>query len=159
MKCPYCLEDKSKVVDKRDTPEEETIRRRRECLKCQKRYTTYERIELTGITVKKKDGRRESFDRSKLLGGILKACEKRPISRDVVEKLVSEIEAELRHMEGKEVESSDIGKLAMEKLMDMDKVAYIRFASVYREFADIRSFERELTRLRKKREAKKDKGV
>jgi transcriptional repressor NrdR len=157
MKCPYCLEDRSKVVDKRDTPEEETIRRRRECLSCKKRYTTYERIELTGITVKKKDGRRESFDRNKLLGGLLRACEKRPISRDIIEKLVSEVEAEVRHLEGSEVESSEIGKLAMEKLMGLDKVAYIRFASVCREFADIRSFERELLRLKKKRE-KKNKG-
>ena len=147
MKCPYCLEDKSKVVDKRDTPEEETIRRRRECLSCKKRYTTYERIELTGITVKKKDGRRESFDRNKLLGGLLRACEKRPISRDIIEKLVSEVEAEVRHLEGSEVESSEIGKLAMEKLMGLDKVAYIRFASVYREFTDLESFDKELKKL------------
>lgn len=156
MRCPYCLHEESKVVDKRDTPEEETIRRRRECLKCAKRYTTYERIELTGITVKKKDGRREGFDRGKLLGGVLKACEKRPISRERVEKLVSGIEAELRNVEGKEIESTEIGKLAMEKLRDLDKVAYIRFASVYREFDDIRSFERELVKLKKNPE-KKDK--
>ena len=154
MKCPYCLDEESRVVDKRDTPEEETIRRRRECLSCGKRYTTYERIELTGITVKKKDGKRESFDRGKLLSGILKACEKRPISRERVEILVNEIEAELRHLEEKEVESSEIGRLAMEKLRELDKVAYIRFASVYREFADIRSFERELVKLKKKPEKK-----
>jgi transcriptional repressor NrdR len=154
MRCPYCLDENSKVVDKRDTPEEETIRRRRECLSCQKRYTTYERIELTGITVKKKDGRREGFDRGKLLGGVLKACEKRPISRERIEKLVSGIEAELRNLEGKEIESTEIGKLAMEKLRDLDKVAYIRFASVYREFDDISSFERELVKLKKNPEKK-----
>ncbi len=157
MKCPYCIKGKSKVVDKRDIPELDTIRRRRECLKCGKRYTTYERIELTGLTVTKKDGRRESFGRDKLLSGVLKACEKRPIAREHIEKLVSEVEAELRSREDKEVPSTEIGKRVMEKLRDLDNVAYIRFASVYREFTDLRSFEKELTKLRKSLEKRKGK--
>lgn len=158
MNCPYCLNGKSKVVDKRDIPELESIRRRRECLKCGKRYTTYERIELTGLSVIKKDGKRESFDRDKLLAGVLKACEKRPISRERVEKLVNEVEADLRNHGDKEIPSSQIGKYVMDKLKDLDKVAYIRFASVYREFTDLRSFEKELTRLRKTLESKNRKS-
>ncbi len=154
MKCPYCLEVKSKVVDKRDAPETDSIRRRRECLKCGKRYTSYERIELTGLSVLKKDGRRESFDREKLLAGILRACEKRPIPREQVEKLVSGVEGELRNYGEKEVPSAQIGKLVMERLRDLDKVAYIRFASVYREFTDLSSFEKELRKLRKSIESK-----
>jgi len=149
MKCPYCINGKSKVVDKRDIPETDSIRRRRECLKCGKRFTTYERIELTGLSVIKKDGKRESFSRDKLLSGVLKACEKRPIPRERVEKLVSEVEAELRNQDDKEIPSTEIGKLVMGKLRDLDKVAYIRFASVYREFTDLSSFEKELTKLRK----------
>jgi transcriptional repressor NrdR len=154
MKCPYCLKGKSKVVDKRDIPELDSIRRRRECLNCGKRYTTYERRELAGLSVIKKDGRRESFDRDKLLAGLLKACEKRSIPREQVEKLANEVEAELRNHDGKEIPSSKIGEYVMERLKDIDKVAYIRFASVYREFTDLRSFERELTRLRKTLESK-----
>ncbi len=154
MKCPYCLRQKTKVVDKRDIPEVDTIRRRRECLECGKRFTTYERIELTGLSVIKKDGKRESFDRDKLLSGVLKACEKRPIPRERVEKLVGEVEAELRNQDDKEIPSTEIGKLVMEKLRDLDKVAYIRFASVYREFTDLSSFETELVKLRKNIELK-----
>jgi len=154
MKCPYCLRQKTKVVDKRDIPEVDTIRRRRECLECGKRFTTYERIELTGLSVIKKDGKRESFDRDKLLSGVLKACEKRPIPRERVEKLVGEVEAELRNQDDKEIPSTEIGKLLMEKLRDLDKVAYIRFASVYREFTDLSSFETELVKLRKNIELK-----
>ena len=153
MKCPFCLDEKIKVVDKRDIQDLNTIRRRRECLRCGKRFTTYERIESVKITVIKKDSRRESFDRGKLLAGILKACEKRPIPREKTEKMADEIEAELRNSEKMEIPSSFIGKLVMEKLKQIDKVAYIRFASVYRKFADLGSFERELKKLRQTTES------
>ncbi|MCD6495804.1 MAG: transcriptional repressor NrdR [Candidatus Aenigmarchaeota archaeon] len=158
MKCPYCLAGKTKVVDKRDIPELDTIRRRRECLSCGKRFTTYERIELTGFSVIKKDGKRESFDRDKLLAGVLRACEKRPIPREEIEQLVSAVEAELRNHEDREIPSADIGKLVMDKLKDLDKVAYIRFASVYREFTDLSSFEKELRKLRESIELKNRKS-
>jgi transcriptional repressor NrdR len=154
MKCPYCLNKKTKVVDKRDIPELNAIRRRRECLHCGKRFTTYERMESVKLTVIKKDDKRESFDRDKLLTGVLKACEKRPIPRERLERLVGEIEAELRNYEEREIPSNVIGKLVMEKLRDLDKVAYIRFASVYREFTDLGSFERELKKLRHTLESK-----
>jgi transcriptional repressor NrdR len=155
MKCPYCLNLKSKVVDKRDIPELDSIRRRRECLKCGKRFTTYERMELVTLTVIKKDGSRESFDRDKLVTGILKACEKRPIPRERIEKMVNWVEAELRNYEEKEIPSKELGKLVMQGLKDLDKVAYIRFASVYREFTDLQSFEKELKSLRKTLESKR----
>jgi transcriptional repressor NrdR len=158
MKCLYCLNKKTKVVDKRDTPELNDIRRRRECLKCGKRFTTYERVESAKLTVIKKDDKRESFDKDKLLAGVLKACEKRPIPREEIDKLVGEIEAELRSSDKKEVPSSLLGKLVMKKLRDLDKVAYIRFASVYREFTDLGSFEKELKKLRKTLEAKNRRG-
>lgn len=155
MKCPYCLNEKSKVVDKRDIPELDSTRRRRECLECGKRYTTYERIELVGLTVIKKDGTRENFSRDKLLRGVLKACEKRAIAREGVEKLVNEVEADLRNYGEKEVPSNKIGELVMERLKNVDKVAYIRFASVYREFTDLKSFENEFKKLRKSIESKR----
>ena len=158
MKCPYCVNGKSKVVDKRDIPEMDSIRRRRECLSCGKRYTSYERIELTGLSVIKKDGKREGFGRDKLLSGVLKACEKRPIPRERVEKLVCEVEADLRNHDDKEVPSTEIGKLVMNRLRNLDKVAYIRFASVYREFTDLSSFEKELQKLRKSIESKSGKS-
>jgi transcriptional repressor NrdR len=151
MKCPYCKISDSKVVDKRDAEDSEVIRRRRECLKCGKRFTTYERVELADIRIIKKDGRRELFDRNKLLKGILKACEKRPISDDRIKKLADEIETNLRRREKTEIESKVIGELVIEKLKRMDKVAYIRFASVYRQFKDIGSFEQELKKLNKRR--------
>ena len=154
MKCLYCLNKKTKVVDKRDIPELNDIRRRRECLRCHKRFTTYERVESAKLSVIKKDNKRESFDRDKLLAGVLKACEKRPIPREEVDKLVGEIEAEMRSSDKKEVPSNLLGKLVMKKLRDLDKVAYIRFASVYREFTDLGSFEKELKKLRKTLEAK-----
>ena len=150
MKCPYCLFEKTKVLDKRDIHEFDAIRRRRACLKCGKRFTTYERIEMTGFAVIKKDGRRESFNRDKLVIGLLKACEKRPITRAQIEALVNEIEAELRQFEEREVLSDVIGKLVMERLRTLDKVAYIRFASVYRDFTDLSSFEKELKSLKKR---------
>jgi len=150
MRCPYCSSEKTRVIDSRDLGELEITRRRRECRKCKKRFTTYERVETIDLVVIKKDGRREKFDRNKLLVGIQKACEKRPISQERIEKLVEEIERELRNMDSLEVESRVIGELVMRKLKKLDKVAYIRFASVYREFADIESFEKELRALRKK---------
>ena len=150
MKCPYCLSEEHKVIDKRESEEGFSTRRRRECLKCNKRFTTYERVEEADIIVVKKDGRRERFGRKKLIDGILKACEKRDISLDKVEKLVDEVESDLRKRDSVEVESKVIGELVMKKLKSLDKVAYIRFASVYREFEDIDRFEEELEKLQKK---------
>jgi transcriptional repressor NrdR len=149
MKCPFCRHPKTRVVDKRNLEELDTIRRRRECLACGRRFSTYERIEWTGVSVIKKDGRRESFDRDKLLAGLLKACEKRPIAREAVEKLVSTVEAELYNYGNREVPAQVIGELVMDRLKELDKVAYIRFASVYREFTDLKSFEKELRTLKK----------
>ncbi len=142
-----------KVVNKRNLPEVSAIRRRRECRACSKRFTTYERIELAGFTIIKKDGRRETYDRRKLTDRLLRACEKRAIPREQIDKLVSEVEAEIMTSEEKEVASSVVGNLVVEKLRQLDKVAYIRFASVYREFTDLSSFETELKRLRKSLEA------
>jgi len=147
MRCPYCMHENTKVVDKRDTPD--AIRRRRECLKCGKRFTTYERIEMSGLIVVKKDGRRERFDRNKLKIGIIKACEKRPISNEMIDEMIDEIETELRNKGNTEVSSRSIGELVMKKLKKIDKIAYIRFASVYREFTDIESFQNELEKLLK----------
>ena len=153
MKCPYCGYDESKVIDSRPTDEGERIRRRRECLKCGKRFTTYEVIETVPIIVIKKDKSRESFDRNKLLNGLLRACEKRPVSIDTLERLVDEIEGSLQNSLDREVPSSLIGKYAMEKLKNIDEVAYVRFASVYREFKDIATFKEELDRMVKARRA------
>lgn len=150
MKCPYCLNSRTKVVDKRNLEELDAIRRRRECMSCGRRFTTYERIELAGFAIIKKDGRRESYNRGKLTSGLIKACEKRPIRRDEIEKCVAGIEAELKSCEDKEFPSSAVGEIVMDKLRELDKVAYIRFASVYREFTDLRSFEKELTSLKKR---------
>ena len=146
--CPFCGAPENKVVDKRATPSMET-RRRRECLKCGKRFTTFERVETKEIVVIKKDGRREPFSREKLRSGLLKACEKRPISHETIEKIVDEIERELRNSNNMEISSKDVGELVMRKLKTLDKVAYIRFASVYREFADIKHFEEELKKIKK----------
>ena len=130
MKCPYCNNETTKVIDKRETEDLEATRRRRECLKCSKRFTTYERVEEADIIVVKKDGSRERFQRQKLINGMLKACEKRPISIDKIEKIVDYVESELRKRDSVEVESKTIGKISMRKLKSLDKVAYIRFASV-----------------------------
>ena len=151
MKCPYCGYDESKVIDSRPTDEGERIRRRRECLKCGKRFTTYEVIETVPIIVIKKDKSRESFDRNKLLNGLLRACEKRPVSIDTLERVVDEIEGSLQNSLDREVPSSLIGKYAMEKIKNIDEVAYVRFASVYREFKDIATFKEELDRMMKAR--------
>ena len=147
MKCPYCAYTESKVIDSRPTDEGERIRRRRECLQCGKRFTTYEVIESVPIVVIKKDKSRETFDRSKLLNGLLRACEKRPVSIDQLDRIVDEIEALLQESLDREVPSQLIGTYAMEKLKQVDEVAYVRFASVYRQFKDINSFMEELSRL------------
>jgi len=149
MKCPYCSGE-TKVIDKRSS-ESNAIRRRRECLKCKKRFTTYERIESNPLIVIKKDGRRERFSREKIKIGILKACEKRNISESEIDKLVDKIECKLKNMDKTEIETKVIGELVMNELKKLDKVAYIRFASVYREFADIDSFMEELKKLTKRR--------
>lgn len=147
MKCPFCGYGESRVIDSRPTDEGERIRRRRECLKCAKRFTTYEIIENVPIVVIKKDKSRETFDRNKLLNGLLRACEKRPVSVDTLERIVDEIEALLQNSLDREVSSQRIGTYAMEKLKTVDEVAYVRFASVYRQFKDINSFMEELSKI------------
>lgn len=147
MKCPYCGYEESKVIDSRPTEEGEKIRRRRECLKCRKRFTTYEIIETLPIVVVKKDKSRQVFDRTKLIGGMLRACEKRPVPLEVIEEAVDDIEAALQNSIDREVTSIKIGELAMDKLKNIDEVAYVRFASVYRQFRDVNSFMDELARL------------
>ena len=150
MKCHYCNYEETQVIDTRETENLEATRRRRGCLKCNKRFTTYERVEEADIIVVKKGGRRERFERKKLMDGILKACEKRNMPLDKIEKLVDEVESDLRKRDSVEVESKVIGELAMKKLKTLDKVAYIRFASVYREFEDLDRFEEEFEKLQKK---------
>ena len=147
MKCPYCGFEESKVIDSRPTDEGERIRRRRECMSCTKRFTTYEIIESVPIVVVKKDKSREVFDRDKLFNGMMRACEKRPVSVDVIEKAIDEIEAELQNSLEREVTSVKIGEYVMDKLKDIDEVAYVRFASVYRQFKDINTFMSELKKL------------
>ena len=147
MKCPFCGYEESKVIDSRPTDEGERIRRRRECIKCAKRFTTYEIIESVPIIVVKKDKSREVFDRTKLFNGLLRACEKRPVALDTIEGMVSDIESNLQNSLDREVTSTHIGQLAMERLKDVDEVAYVRFASVYRQFKDINTFMDELAKL------------
>ncbi len=147
MKCPFCGYYESKVIDSRPTDEGERIRRRRECLGCGKRFTTYEIIETLPLVVVKRDKSREAFDRNKLLNGMLRACEKRPITFEMLSKAVDEIETMLQNTLEREVSSYKIGELAMEKLKDIDQVAYVRFASVYRQFSDVNSFLVELKKL------------
>ncbi|MGE5196961.1 MAG: transcriptional regulator NrdR [Deltaproteobacteria bacterium] len=144
MKCPFCGHKEDKVVDSRATQEESAIRRRRECLKCGKRYTTYEYIEEVSLMVIKKDGRREPFDRKKILSGIMRACEKRPVSIEKMEEIVTQVERAIQKKSDREVSSSRIGELLMEKLKSIDDVAYVRFASVYRQFKDVGQFMVEL---------------
>ncbi len=146
MECPYCKHLETKVTDSRDTGTY-TIRRRRECLKCNKRFTTYEYIELTPVYVKKKDGRLEKFDRNKIKNGIMKALEKRPIGHDKIAEMIDSIEEKIRRAGGEEIDSSQIGEYVMDSLKEVDHVAYIRFASVYRSFTDVSSFEREVKSL------------
>ncbi len=147
MKCPYCGYLESKVIDTRPTDEGERIRRRRECLQCGKRFTSYEVVETTPVMVIKKDGSREVFNRDKLLRGVMKSCEKRPVTLAQLDELVAEIDSELQNRLEREVPSSVIGELVMEKLKRVDQVAYVRFASVYREFKDINSFLEELKEI------------
>lgn len=149
MKCPYCGYGESKVIDSRAADEGSSIRRRRECLACTKRFTTYEMIEKLPLVVIKKDGRREFFDREKLLTGIIRSCEKRPISLEVMENLVDEVEKEIRNTIEREVSTGLIGEIVMRYLKNVDQVAYVRFASVYRQFADIENFMQELQKLMK----------
>lgn len=147
MKCPYCQYSESKVIDSRPTDEDEKIRRRRECIRCGKRFTTYEIVETTPLMVMKKDGTIEPFNREKLLNGLLRACEKRPVSLKRLEQMVDVIEQKLKNSLEGEVSSRKIGELAMEELRCIDQVAYVRFASVYREFQDINSFMEELRKI------------
>lgn len=148
MKCPFCGFEESKVIDSRPADDGERIRRRRECLNCSKRFTTHEVIETVPIVVVKRDKSREVFNRSKLMSGILRACEKRPISVEQVEKMIDNIEAQLQSGYDREVTSQHIGEMVMELLKDIDKVAYIRFASVYKNFEDEDTFLEELSRLK-----------
>lgn len=148
MKCPFCAAADTNVIETRETGEDST-RRRRECPSCERRFTTYERVELKPLRVLKKDGKRELFDRNKVKSGITRACEKRPISDAQIEEAVQDVENKLRSTDGDEIPSKLIGDLIMRRLKKLDKVAYIRFASVYREFEDVESFERELKLLHK----------
>ena len=147
MKCPYCGITETEVVETRDSEDLETIRRRRACLKCEKRFTTYERVENINLVVIKKDGKREQFDRGKLKNGIFRSSEKTKVSADQIEKIVTEIERELRTADSVEVESRKIGQMVASRLKKIDKVAYIRFSSVFKRFVDVEDFEREVRRL------------
>ncbi|MFW6160621.1 MAG: transcriptional regulator NrdR [Acidobacteriota bacterium] len=147
MKCPYCGDEESKVIDSRESRNGMTIRRRRECLSCEKRFTTYEKIEEIPYMVIKKDGTRQPFDGQRILKGLMKACEKRPVPVAAMEDIIEEIESMLQERPEKEMPSAEIGQVVMQKLKTLDKVAYVRFASVYREFKDVAEFKEELERL------------
>lgn len=147
MKCPYCGYAESKVIDSRPAEEGSTIRRRRECLACRKRFTTYEIMERLPLVVVKRDGSRQSFDRVKVINGLVRACEKRPIALSQLESIADEIENELQGALEREITTAEIGEMVMERLKDLDEVAYVRFASVYRQFKDINTFMEELTKL------------
>ena len=147
MKCPYCGYSESKVIDSRPADENASIRRRRECLSCTRRFTTYETVESLPMVVVKKDGSRQSFERSKVLGGMIRACEKRPVPLAELERIAAEIEQDLQNSMEREVQSERIGEKVMERLRTVDQVAYVRFASVYRQFKDIDTFMEELTKL------------
>ena len=147
MKCPYCAHPESKVVDSRPSDEGTSIRRRRECLECHKRFTTYETMESLPLVVIKKDGSRQTFDKGKVLGGMIRACEKRPVPFSTLESIASDIEQALQNAMDREIPSARIGELVMERLKDVDEVAYVRFASVYRQFKDISTFMAELNKL------------
>lgn len=149
MHCLKCGFEESKVIDSRAIEEGNSIRRRRECLKCKYRFTTYEKVEFTPIIVIKKNGDRQQFDRQKIVNGMLRACEKRPVSIDEIEKAVDEIEMELNNSMEKEIEANKIGEMVIERLKKLDEIAYVRFASVYRQFKDINEFKKELNKLLK----------
>ena len=147
MRCPFCNHLQDKVVDSRESKEGEAIRRRRECLQCERRYTTYERIDEVPYMVVKKDGRREKFDRQKVLAGLLKACEKRPISMGKLSELVNQVESKVSDSPDREISTIEVGEFLMDSLRDLDKIAYVRFASVYRDFQDEQAFFNELKAL------------
>ena len=151
MKCPYCANADTKVVDSRLTDSNDSVRRRRECEKCGKRFTTYERIDIKPIAVIKKDNTREPFDRNKIMSGLIRACIKRNISTGTLDLLVDDIENEIYNLPGSEIHSRDLGNLVLKRLRNLDKVAYIRFASVYKQFNSVRQFTNELTKLKKKK--------
>lgn len=151
MKCPFCGYDESKVIDSRSTEDNMAIRRRRECLGCSKRYTTYEKVEDIPILVVKKDSSREFFDKSKIVNGLIKSCEKRPVSRKQIEDIASEVEKNISNQMLTEIKSNVIGEMVMDKLKDIDEISYVRFASVYRQFKDINTFMKELSNLINKR--------
>ena len=157
MKCPFCDNPDTKVIDSRPTEEGHAIRRRRGCDRCNKRFTTYEKVEETILMVVKKDGKREAFDRNKLLRGIARACEKRPVSLASMEAMVDEIERKLNHLMEKEIASDYIGELVMDELKDVDEVSYVRFASVYREFKDIETFLAAIEQLQNKKSRRRKK--
>jgi transcriptional repressor NrdR len=147
MKCPYCGSKDTEVVETRDSEDLETIRRRRACVKCEKRFTTYERVETVNLVVIKKDGKREQFNRDKLKNGILRSCEKTTVSVEDIEKIVTEVERELRGADSVEVESKRIGQMVAARLKKIDKIAYIRFSSVFKRFVDVEDFEKEVKKL------------
>ena len=147
MKCPFCGHDNTRVIDSRPAEDNNSIRRRRVCDECDKRFTTYEKIETIPLIIIKKDDNRETYDRSKIEAGVLRACHKRPVSAGQIDKLVEEVETEIFNMEEREISTQDIGEMVMNKLKDMDAVAYVRFASVYREFKDINTFMDELKKV------------
>ena len=147
MKCPFCFNDESKVVDSRSTDDNTTIRRRRECTKCNKRYTTYEKIEDIPVLVIKRDLARENFNKEKRINGLIIACQKRPVSRKQIEEIAEDIEKKISNKMLTEIESETIGEMVMEKLKEIDEISYVRFASVYRQFKDINTFLEEITRL------------
>ncbi|MCM8796624.1 MAG: transcriptional regulator NrdR [Candidatus Omnitrophica bacterium] len=157
MRCPYCGYKEDKVVDSRATAENSAVRRRRECLKCGRRFTTYEYVEEVSLVVIKKDGRHEPFDRKKIIAGIMRACEKRPVSIEKIEEIVTQVERAIQKKSDREVSSSRIGELVMERLKVLDDVAYVRFASVYRQFKDVNQFMQELkdVLVKEKRKAAK----
>ncbi len=155
MKCPFCGHKEDKVVDSRATQEESAIRRRRECLRCGKRFTTYEYVEEVSLMVIKKDGRHEPFDRKKILSGVLKACEKRPIGIERMEEVVTQVERALQKKSEREIPAAKIGELVMERLKSIDDVAYVRFASVYRQFKDVNEFMMELKDMLGREQARK----
>lgn len=147
MHCPFCHHPDHKVVDSREAQDGKAIRRRRECLQCQRRFTTYERVEQTALKVIKKDNRREDYDRTKILNGVLRACEKRPVSMEQIEQLVDGVEKEIAQHSDQEVSSTKIGEMVMNKMQQLDEVAYVRFASVYRQFKDANQFMHEVKNL------------
>ncbi len=153
MTCPYCQHREDKVIDSRESKEADVVRRRRECLKCSRRFTTYERIDEIPYMVVKKGGRREKFDRQKVLSGLLRACEKRPVSMGRLAEIVDEVEGRLSESVDREFSTTEIGELLMERLRTLDKVAYVRFASVYRDFQDVEAFFGELEALMKQKRA------